>query len=652
MEFYVSTNGNDLQNGSFSAPFLTLERVKSAVREALKSGEKNITVYLREGTYHLYDALTFDENDTSPTAKVTYSSYNNEKVIFSGGIKVDGWEITDGIWQAKLCRPNNDTGYYKQLFVNGKRIKRARFPLGDGTFKAVKPEGDISTWGSNYTADAALLSKRALTYNADDTVTDIDFENAELVLLQYWRESRMRVTSVDKERNLFMLSGETLRPTAWSFGYYFDNVFEGLAENETWFYDKNSETLYCHTDTDLSEAEVIIPINSTLLKLEPANGEKIYNLHFSGITFSYTDWNMPAEGFNYSQAELPAPNAIKGSGAVNCSIKNCEFVCLGGWGIELSDRCQSNEIVGNICRNTGAGFIKIGVTYDCEKDDDETKGNTVSQNLITDGGNVYLGSAAIWIGRSSNNRVTHNDISGAFQWAISVGWNWKVFPLSRARDNDISYNFIHELGTGVLGTHGALYALGVQPGTRFYNNYVRNVYSNEHWGAGEGIILDNGCSGITIENNIVYNASAGGYGSNFNCFGNIIINNIFAFGEKFQLTRYGDPPVGKPAPNGEIFARNIVVWDKGPLFYEEDWYCYSTYWDENIYFAFHDKEPKFLKHTFQEWQELGLDENSRLANPMLNDPENGDFKMPAESPAYKMGFSDIDLSQVGITLKK
>jgi len=102
-------------------------------------------------------------------------------------------------------------------------------------------------------------------------------------------------------------------------------------------------------------------------------------------------------------------------------------------------------------------------------------------------------------------------------------------------------------------------------------------------GRGEGIILDNGCTRILDENNVVHDAVAGGWGCNFNCLGNIIQNNVFVNGRTYQLTRYGDAPEGNPPPNGEVFSRNVVVWREGPLIKEPDWWSFATLWDYNLY---------------------------------------------------------------------
>jgi hypothetical protein len=292
--------------------------------------------------------------------------------------------------------------------------------------------------------------------------------------------------------------------------------------------------------------------------------------------------------------------------------------------------------------------VKIGEPENAALDVDETCRTVVSDNRIRDSGREFLGASGVWVGQSSGNTVSHNDISGPLMWAVSVGWTWSYFPLQRARDNIVEFNHCHHVGTGLLGSHCAIYALGTSPGTVIRNNYVHHVYSSSFWpGAAEGIILDNGCCGILVENNVVHDAVAGGFGTNFNCFGNIIQNNIFAYGKQYQLTVYGDMPSGKPQPKGEIFARNIVVWKEGPLIKEQDWPNFSTLWDYNLYWHEGGKPVTFLRYTFDQWKAKDLDTHSIIADPRFVNPAKGDFSLKPDSPAFQLGFRPIDVSTVG-----
>jgi len=113
------------------------------------------------------------------------------------------------------------------------------------------------------------------------------------------------------------------------------------------------------------------------------------------------------------------------------------------------------------------------------------------------------------------------------------------------------------------------------------------------------------------------------------------------------LTVYGDAPSGPPQPKGELFARNLVVWKDGPLIKEADWPSFSTLWDYNLYFREGGGPVTFMKYTFDQWKAKGLDVHSLVADPQFVDPAKGDFSLKPDSPALRLGFKPIDLSQVG-----
>jgi hypothetical protein len=48
-----------------------------------------------------------------------------------------------------------------------------------------------------------------------------------------------------------------------------------------------------------------------------------------------------------------------------------------------------------------------------------------------------------------------------------------------------------------------------------------------------------------------------------------------------------------------------------------------------------------------DWQALGHDRHSIIADPGFADPKNGDFTLEPDSPVSEIGFQPIDLSDVG-----
>lgn len=49
-----------------------------------------------------------------------------------------------------------------------------------------------------------------------------------------------------------------------------------------------------------------------------------------------------------------------------------------------------------------------------------------------------------------------------------------------------------------------------------------------------------------------------------------------------------------------------------------------------------------------EWQRQDFDTNSVVEDPLFVDPEHDDYRLRPESPALKLGFLPIDVSQIGI----
>jgi hypothetical protein len=508
--------------------------------------------------------------------------------------------------------------------------------------------------------------KRILFFHPKDLPQSLhNPEDIDFVVLQYWMAAlTVKAESIDYEKGQILLAEEAARPYCWSFGYYMENVREGLGVPGRWYHDKKENRLYYHLlpGETAETLQVIRPTLQTLIK-----GHGCQNIRFEDITFSFTDAHDSRRIHIFPQAELSAPVSLIFDSATGCAFERCCFTQLGGYALWL--RGNSRDCSADHCSFTfcAAGAVRIGHTrrengisdgdistvYNAHVPaENKITGRTthinITNNRIADCGWFYHGSAGIWVGQAAHCTIAHNDISGPLMWAISVGWVWDIFPLNQTDSNRVEKNFIHELGTGILGTHGAIYMLGVSPNTTVRGNYIRNVYSTAYWGSGEGIILDNCCSGISVQDNIVMGATAGGWGCNFDCFGNIITNNIFCFGEKFQLTRYGDPPKTAIAPpNGEIFSQNIVIWKDGPLFGEEDWLNFSTFWDYNLYWCTKEM-PTFLGRSFADWKALGMDVHSIIADSKLCDPEKGDFTLSPDSPAFQIGFTPIDISDVGI----
>ena len=225
--------------------------------------------------------------------------------------------------------------------------------------------------------------------------------------------------------------------------------------------------------------------------------------------------------------------------------------------------------------------------------------------------------------------------------------------------NVIEFNHIHHIGQGLLSDMGAIYTLGVSPGTVLRNNLIHDVEAN-HYG-GWGIYNDEGSSHLLIEDNVVYNTKFAGYNIHF-CKEVTVRNNIFACGRLQQLSR------SRVEPHQSVFfENNIVYWKEGKLL--------DNKWKDKPYtFYFHPKsssgtreatstfdmdwnlyynptltldEVTFNGMNWEQWRETGKDRHSIYADPLFLDADNYDFRLRPDSPALALGFEPIDITAVG-----
>ena len=159
-----------------------MTHARDAVRSRKVGNAQNapITVMFRGGTYYLEDTVHFGPDDSGTReCPVTYTNYPGETPVFSGGFLIEGeWQRSDGEIMSLSLK---DTPYFRQLTVNSRRKARSRTP-NEGYFETEE-----------------ALSGTSFRYAEGDIVNFHALEDAEVVLIHSWNQSRLRISSLDEE---------------------------------------------------------------------------------------------------------------------------------------------------------------------------------------------------------------------------------------------------------------------------------------------------------------------------------------------------------------------------------------------------------------------------------------------------------------------
>ena len=146
MLYYVAVDGNDDWSGKLPAanaeradgPFASIAKARDAIRK-LKADQgtlrQPVNVQVRAGTYYISKTISLGPEDSgTTTCPISYTAYPGEKPVLHGGRPVSGWQSEDGkLYHVDLEDVKAGRWYFRQLFVDGRRQIRARYPNVDPT---------------------------------------------------------------------------------------------------------------------------------------------------------------------------------------------------------------------------------------------------------------------------------------------------------------------------------------------------------------------------------------------------------------------------------------------------------------------------------------------------------------------------------------
>ena len=235
-------------------------------------------------------------------------------------------------------------------------------------------------------------------------------------------------------------------------------------------------------------------------------------------------------------------------------------------------------------------------------------------------------------------------------------WATKTQPLGRRNQEQgliIEYNEIYNCSQ-ILDDSGGLFVRDSDITIR--NNLIHDVYSQGRC-PGWGIYLGCETRNTKVQNNIVYrtNESVHVWYKDRNI---TMENNVFVDGNKSQIN-YQNPR--NLSHENITFLRNIVYYTDphAALFRVSGARSVPTESDYNILFCpgeciIRESVIRGLPgiDTWEKWQQSGADMHSIVADPLFSNPAKDDYSLKPYSPAFKLGFKAIDISQVGLRGKR
>jgi len=506
----------------------TVGEVRDLIREAHGNGnEKHFTVLLEDGEYNITQ-IAFDARDHN----TTYRSRDGG-VILNGGMRLDPKDFT--LWEkkneniqvidlTKLSLGPDDwgklysfgafttAGKYDdavgplpcELFVNGVRCVTARYPNGNGWLQLgrVLDNGETQETYENGTILnpewPELRNPRSGTFAMDpDTAARVagwaSYEDVWVFgCFKFdWADMSTPIRAVDNA------AGTLTTEYASAFGfeegktYYFYNVLEELDEPGEWYLDRCVGLLYLWPrDGKFDIARIDLSLSTETL----ITGENLKDLSFIGLTLQGTR----SDGMSLSGDDLTVDH---------CVVRN-----LAGSAMSLNgyrNTASNNEIY-----RVG----KKGISISGGDAATLTPGNSKAvNNLVHDWPEVvmtYQGGVNVY---GTGNMAAHNELYNSPHTAMFFGGN----------NNVLEYNLIHDV---CLDTDdaGAIYdgrSWCSAYGTAIRGNVIYDVGGNGY--APNGIYLDDGLSGVTVEDNLLVNVPGRVIalgGRDLTVRGNVVVN--------------------------------------------------------------------------------------------------------------------------------
>ncbi len=677
--FFVAADAVSGGDGSVEHPLRTLEEARDAIRNLESLPEGGVTVYLREGVYERAETFELTAEDSgTEDATITYRNYPCETVQIIGGRKVSGWEeLSSGpvydrlpaearghVYVLDLAAqgiedygemlqlrtwldgdPHNriDGPVPLELFIDGKPMRLARYPnlTEDGSNDWLKSAEGTS--GSTLVYEGTRPSDR-------NWADHLDAANPIMIrsyLHFYYYACLSAVSSIDPGSNSLTVDEQCGSLLADHY-YFVYNVLEELDEPGEYWLDRSSGALYFWPEDSFGPDSNLVV---SLLEGPIVHADGLHDVVFRGLSF-----------------EASRGRGVFLEDCQDISFHRCRIANVGKVGLDtVKGDVQSTRILfsrGEVFATGQSAIVLSGGVRSTL---------TPSDNMVTDS-HVHLFGRVL---DGSGVRFGHSNrhgCGGTIQHSI-VEDGAGLCVVTESPMTVIEHNIIRRCSkdTGDLGAVYWGYMDPASRGNRVRYNIIADTYvrTNEWTGHGStpysnnGIYVDGMGSGGDVSMNLVMNCDKGIHvnGGKFHHF----VNNIFYRNKAVRrITCSYREPAGTYNPGVQAMIDMGIpdfLWRSGVRNWTDhfDPWTPDESWADQLspYDTVEELEALIGNVGYRstgyyvgniEWENQGIyadtpyagcpwdpDENNlKDEDPLFVDPDNGDYRIEADSPAANM----------------
>ncbi len=495
-DYYVATDGNDTNPGTFEKPFATLEKARDTIRDTKTS--ESVHVYIRQGRYFRTQPFELTEADSGrPNSPVVYQAYPGETIRLIGACQVSpdaftvvsstdsGWDRLDPTARGKCLKAdlqklgitNFGQALQMELSFDGKLMQLARWP-NEGFVRTTSAENDI-------------------TFGYDDPRPQRWLKAVDAYGVGYWRhgwanrvERIAKIDTANKKITLAKSPGYGIQAKKF---YYVTNLLEEIDQPGEWYLDREAKILYFWPPTDVASGDVLLSVLT-----EPIISTKnASHVSLIGLTI-----------------EMGADDGIKISGGQGNRVTDCIIRNMRGSGIVLSG--ENHGVTW--CEIHGIGQTGVVVSGGDRKTLEPGK-NFIRHCRIYNFGRWQRTYAPAVRLNGVGNIAANNLLYDAPHSAILFNGNDHLIELNKI--HDVCYE-VDDAGSVYAGRDWGL------RGNLIRHNFFHHIKSHLPGGNGvHAVYLDDCASGITVQGNVFYEIS----GRAIMCGGgrdNTMDNNVIA----------------------------------------------------------------------------------------------------------------------------